>query len=183
MTNLMTDFELPDTMALRPLRRPPVNDTEFRAAMAGLASSVHIISAQRGDERVGRTVTSVFSLSAQPPTVLVSIDIVSRLADVIAKTGGFSLAMLAEDQAEIANAFAGRVPAERRFDIGQWSAWPSGQPLLDGAGTVLDCEVVGSMETGTHVLFAGAIVEVETDTSRRPLVWHRRRYHGLTGLD
>lgn len=183
MTNLMTDFELPDTMALRPLRRPTVSDTEFRAAMAGLASSVHVVAAQRGDERVGRTVTSILSLSAQPPAVLVSIDIVSRLADIIAKTGGFSLAMLADDQGEIGDAFAGRVPAERRFDIGQWSAWPSGQPLLAGAATMLDCEVIGSMETGTHVLFAGAIVEAETDTSRSPLLWHRHRYHGLTGLD
>lgn len=183
MTSLMPDFDLPDTMALRPLRRPTVSDAEFRAAMSGLASSVHVVAARRGTERVGRTATSVLSLSAQPPAILVSIDIVSRLADVIAKTGGFSLAMLATDQQQIADAFAGQVPPEKRFADGGWEAWPSGQPKLRGAVTALDCDVIGAMETGTHVLFAGAIVDAETDTSRSPLMWHRHGYQALHGVD
>ena len=41
----------------------------------------------------------------------------------------------------------------------------------------------GSIETGTHVLFAGTVVEAETTTSRSPLLWQRHRYHGLSGLD
>lgn len=183
MTILMPDFDLPDSMALRPLRRPAVSDAEFRAAMSGLASTVHVVTARRGEERVGRTATSVLSLSAQPPAILVSIDIVSRLADLVSRTGGFSLAMLAQGQENIADAFAGRVPLEERFQHGEWGSWPSGQPLLVGAATVLDCEVIGAMETGTHVLFAGAIVEAETDATRQPLLWHRHAYHGLAGVD
>ena len=183
MTSLMPDFDLPDSMALRPLRRPTVNDAEFRAAMSGMAQSVHVVSARRGNERVGRTVTSVLSLSAQPPAILVSIDIVSRLADVIARTGGFSLSMLAEGQDAIADAFAGKVATEQRFEMGGWQAWPSGQPRLAGAVTNLDCEVIGAMETGTHVLFAGAIVEAESDTDQLPLLWHRHGYAGVDGVD
>ena len=151
--------------------------------MSGLASAVHVVAARRGDERVGRTATSVMSLSAQPPTVLVSIDIVSRLADLIAKTGGFSLSMLASDQRAVAEAFAGQVPPEKRFELAAWDDWPSGQPRLHGAVTVLDCDVIGAMETGTHVLFAGAIVEAETDATRSPLMWHRHGYRGLDGVD
>ncbi len=177
MTTLMPDFELPDTMTLRPLRRETVSTAEFRAAMAGIASSVHVVTAQRGNERIGRTATAVLSLSALPPAILVSIDIVSRLADIIAKTGCFSLATLAEGQENIADAFAGQVAAENRFRIGDWTAWPSGQPHLQGAATTLDCEVIGAMETGTHVLFAGAVIEAETDTSSKPLLWHRHGYH------
>jgi flavin reductase len=125
----------------------------------------------------------MMSLSASPPTVLVSIDILSRLADFIAKTGGFSLALLASDQAAVADAFAGRVPAEQRFDTARWDEWPSGHPMLIGAVTALDCDVIGAVETGTHVLFAGAIVEAETTTSRLPLVWQRHQYHGLGSMD
>ena len=151
--------------------------------MSGLASAVHVVTARRGGERVGRTATSVMSLSAQPPAVLVSIDIVSRLADLITKTGGFSLAMLASAQSEVADAFAGQVAPELRFDVGDWDAWPSGQPRLRGSVTTLDCEVIGAMETGTHVLFAGAIVEAETDAGRKPLLWHRHGYRDLRGVD
>ncbi|MCW5722674.1 MAG: flavin reductase [Devosia sp.] len=175
----MVDFDLPDTMALRPSRRPPVGNSEFRAAMAGMASNVCVVAARRGDERVGRTVTAVLSLSANPPAVLVSIDIVSRLADIIIKTGGFSLAMLATGQDDIADAFAGKLQTSDRFSVGQWGRWPSGQPQLHGAVTAFDCDVIGAMETGTHVLFAGAVVEAETTTDRTPLIWQRHGYHGL----
>jgi flavin reductase len=170
-------------MVLRPTRRPVVNTAEFRAAMSSVGSSVALVTARRGDEVVGRTVTAVLSLSASPPAVLVSIDIMSRLADVVAKTGGFSMAVLAESQTEIADAFAGKVPQEERFDLGEWSRWPSGQPLLAGAVTAIDCEVIGSIETGTHVLFAGAIVEAESHDERQPLIWQRHGYHTLTPID
>lgn len=179
----MADFELPDTMRLAPARRPPVGSAEFRAAMSAMGSTVSVVTARRGDERVGRTVTSMLSLSIAPPTILVSIDIVSRLADMIAKSGGFSLALLADDQREIADAFAGGIDPEGRFDVGSWSDWPSGHPMLLGAAAALDCEVTGSIETGTHVLFAGAVVEAETTTSRSPLLWQRHHYHRLGGLD
>jgi len=180
---IMADFDLPDAMRLRPPRQPVVGNGEFRAAMSGMATSVCVVTAQRGDERIGRTVTSMLSLSMNPPTVLVSVDIVSRLADLIAKTGGFSLALLAEDQADVADAFAGRVPPADRFNAGQWSRWPSGHPMLLGAVSVLDCDVIGAMETGTHVLFAGAVIEAETTGNRSPLLWQRHDYRGLTGLD
>lgn len=179
----MADFEMPDSMALRPTRNPVVNTAEFRAAMSSVASSVSVVTARRGEEMVGRTVTAMLSLSANPPSVLISIDIVSRLADLIAKTGGFSLAVLAEDQREIADAFAGKVPQDARFAFGEWSRWPSGHPLLTGAVTAIDCEVIGSIETGTHVLFAGAIIEAESHEARRPLLWQRHDYHTLSGID
>jgi flavin reductase (DIM6/NTAB) family NADH-FMN oxidoreductase RutF len=179
----MADFELPDAMKLRLPRRPVVGDSEFRAAMSAIGATVHVVTARRGEERVGRTVTSLMSLAAEPPTVLVSINIMSRLADMIAKTDGFSVSVLANDQQHIADAFAGRLDASERFNLGKWSAWPSGHPLLMGAASALDCEVIGSMETGTHVLFVGAIVDAETSTSRAPLIWQRHQYHQLAGTD
>lgn len=173
---MIAEFDLPDTMRMRPLRNSTVGDAEFRDAMSALAASVHVVTARRGEEVVGRTATSVMSLSAQPPAILISIDIVSRLADLIAKTGGFSLALLRDDQSELADAFAGKLAAERRFEVGRWARWHSGHPKLLGAAMNLDCEVIGSMETGTHVLFAGALIEAETDKEATPLLWHNRSY-------
>ncbi|PXA88379.1 flavin reductase [Nostoc sp. 3335mG] len=183
MSSVMPDFDLPDSMALRPTRRPVINTTEFRSAMSSMAASVSVVTARRGDEVVGRTVTAALSLSASPPAVLISIDIMSRLADLIAKTGGFSMAVLADDQGGIADAFAGKVAPETRFDHGQWRDWPSGHPQLLGAVTAFDCEVIGAIETGTHVLFAGAIVDAETHEARLPLLWQRHGYHALSDVD
>ncbi len=173
------DFDLPDTFQLKSAKRPNVDNKTFRDAMASLASTVCVVTTQLGDERLGRTVTAMFSLSADPPTILISIDMESRLADHIAKTNGFSLAMLSERQADIANAFAGRVDPEKRFENGLWSSWMSGHPRLAGAVAALDCEVIGAIEIGTHVLFAGALVDIELVSERPPLIWHQREYNTL----
>lgn len=138
-----------------------------------------MVTAQLGTERLGRTVTSVFSLSVEPPAILVSIDMSSRLADHIAKTRGFSFAMLAEGQRAIADAFAGRGDPERRFDEGRWLNWKSGHPRLMGAVVSMECSVIGAIETGTHVLFAGGVIDIDLVADRAPLIWQQRQYKSL----
>ena len=112
--------------------RPYAGRQGFRDAMASLGATACVVTARRGDRLIGRTVTSVFSLSVDPPSILISIAIGSELAEAIAETYGFSFAMLAEPQRAIADAFAGRGDPEKRFDHGNWTEWPSGHPRLAG---------------------------------------------------
>jgi len=169
-----------DTLRLEPAARPYVDTGLFRDAMVSTASTVCVVAAMLDGERRGRTVTSMFSLSVEPPTILVSIGKGSPLADHIARAGGFSLAVLAEGQRAVADVFAARDRVDR-FATGQWSSWNSGHPRLADAVTAMDCVLVGAIETGTHMLFAGGVVEVETFADRTPLVWHQRDYRPLAG--
>ncbi|WP_375449462.1 flavin reductase family protein [uncultured Devosia sp.] len=173
-----------DGFALTELRlrepvHPPVRLAEFRETMAGLAATVSVVATAHAHETIGRTVTAALSLGATPPSVLVSIDITARLADLIVMSRGFSLAMLAQGQETIGDAFAGKL-GDDRFTYGDWRAWPSGNPMLMGAAATLDCELIGSIDTGTHVLFAGAIINSEIAAAAEPLIWHRHRYRSLT---
>ncbi len=162
--------------------RPYAGRQGFRDAMASLGATACVVTARRGDRLIGRTVTSVFSLSVDPPSILISIAIGSELAEAIAETYGFSFAMLAEPQRAIADAFAGRGDPEKRFDHGNWTEWPSGHPRLAGAVAAMDCDLIGTMETETHVLFAGGGTGVEGNPDAQPLIWHQRAYKGLAPL-
>lgn len=179
MSGEPNEFRMPDTFSLEPTLRPDVDGRTYRDAMASLATTVCLVTTRLGAERLGRTVTSIFSLSVDPPAILVSIDITSRLADHVAKTRGFSFAVLAEGQQAIADAFAGRGDPEHRFDTGRWLSWKSGHPRLLGAVVSMDCEMIGAMETGTHVLFAGGVVDIDIVADRTPLIWQQRRYRSL----
>lgn len=159
-------------------RQPMVTRAEFTDALSHLASTVTIVAASHGGERLGRTVTAMFSLNASPPSVLVSIDLMSPLSDLIVKAKGFSVSLLAEGQETIGDAFAGKVAREQRFGVGDWGKWPSGQPLLEGSVTSLDCELIGVIDAGTHMLFAGGIIHTQT-SSARPLIWQARGYRKL----
>src|SRR4051794_32267083 len=168
-------------MRLREPAHPPVRLAEFRETMGSMAATVSLVTTTHARETIGRTVTAALSLGATPPSVLVSIDITARLADLILMSRGFSMAMLAHGQELIGDAFAGKL-GDDRFTYGEWGNWPSGNPLLMGAAATLDCELIGTIETGTHVLFAGAIVHSEISPQLEPLIWHRHRYRTLTDL-
>ncbi len=156
-----------------------VSKPEFANTLSHLAATVCVASAGKGAESLGRTVTATFSLSANPPSIVVSIRADSPLAALIAAEQGFSLAMLAEGQDLIADAFAGKIEASKRYLIGVWADWPSGRPRLLGAAAALDCLLSASIEVGDHMLFVGTIVATETSTHADPLIWSRRRYQSL----
>ncbi|WP_052121579.1 flavin reductase family protein [Inquilinus limosus] len=164
-----------------PRHPPAVPRDRFVEALTRLTATICVVGATEPDgTRHGRTATAVMSLAADPPTMLVSIDRTSAMAGVIEATEGFSVAMLAEHQDEVADAFAGKLPIARseRFTRGSWSAWPSGRPKLDGAVAVVDCHLIGLTEVSTHILFVGLVTEVETRDAS-PLLWSLRRYAGV----
>ncbi|SEK99567.1 flavin reductase [Roseivivax marinus] len=160
------------------------DDTQraFREAMASLAATACVVTAAEGDERVGRTVTAALSLAVDPPSLLVSIDAGARLASLIRARGGFSFAMLQADQQAVAEAFAGKISRERRFEHGTWETWPSGHPRLRGAIVSMDCTMVGDIETEDHVLFVGRPHAIDLAATRTPLIWHDRRFQTIRPL-
>lgn len=150
----------------------------FADTMASLASTVCIAAAADGEERYGRTVTAVTSLSPQPPTLLVSITTGSDLARLIERTGRFSINLLAEGQEAVGDAFAGKSEVTDRFSIGRWDKWPSGQPRLMGAKTAIECTLTGSVTLDTRRVFIGVLVGAQT-TGAAPLLWYDRGYRTL----
>ncbi len=146
--------------------------------MSTLAAAVTVVTADDGQDRQGRTVTAMLSLSAEPPAVMVSITRDSELAQAIGASGHFSLSVLAQDQQSVADAFAGW-GAKDRFSSAEWDQWPSGQPLLIGAVSSLDCVVAGTIEMDTHLLYAGIVTHTRSYPDRAPLIWQRRGYRAL----
>ncbi len=170
-----------------PLNRPSlpeISPQEFKDGMAKLGFSIAVVTARHADERLGRTVTSLMPLSAEPPQMMVSIDVRSRLIDVIGLSRRFSISLLAAGQGHIGDTFAGKGNQEERFPLADWDYWPSGNPKLANAVVSIDCELAGSIDVGDHMLFVGVIVETDTRLDLQPLLWNERSYRAMrTGPD
>ncbi|AEQ52756.1 flavin reductase family protein [Pelagibacterium halotolerans] len=166
------------TLAAHPAAVDAVPASQFTGAMSTLAASVTVVTARSGDAQYGRTVTAMLSLSAEPPAVIVSITRDTELARTIDEAGRFSLSVLAQGQEAVADAFAGWGP-EDRFSVDDWQHWPSGQPLLAGAVTSLDCVLAGAIVMDTHTLYAGIVTHTRSFPDRAPLIWQRRGYRAL----
>lgn len=154
-----------------------VSSADFRGAMRHLTGGVSVITAGRGKDITGMTVTSVTSLSVDPPTLLVSINRDASSFPLIKRYGAFGVNMLAADQLDVAERFAGKggLKGADRFAGSQWVTAVSGVPLLVGALSAVDCEVEEIVERHSHGIVIGRVSSVRNSTRNAALAyWHGR---------
>jgi flavin reductase len=125
---------------------------------------------------IGRTVSAMCSVSAEPPLLLVAIRTESPLVAAIQARGAFAVNVLSDCQAGLSEAFAGRGPAAHVFRTRDW--WPltgGAPPLLHGAAARFSCDVATTTPAGTHTLVLGAVTHAERGVAT-PLAYTRRGY-------
>jgi flavin reductase (DIM6/NTAB) family NADH-FMN oxidoreductase RutF len=163
----------------------PVDRAEFAAAMGSYAAGVCLLTVRDGIDDVGTTVSSVMSVSADPPLVAVGLTASGYPAEVLEEVGSCGLTVLAAEHAIVASRFssAGRPSARHLLESVPWSRAPgSGAIVLDGGLAALDCRVQQLVPAGDHVLVLLAVDEVlGLHPEGRPLLRLRGRYVDESG--
>lgn len=146
--------------------------------MRHLAGGVSVITAGRGTDITGMTVTSVSSLAVDPPSLIVSINRSSSSFPVLKRNGVFGVNMLNPDQVGIADRFTGKdgLKGADRFAGAEWITRPSGIPLLVGALAAIECEVEDLIERHSHAIVVGRVRHVEVHSHRAALAYWQGRY-------
>jgi flavin reductase ActVB len=137
----------------------------FGETMSALASGVVLVTCLVDGQPWGTTVTAFASVSADPPTVLVSLSSGGVAARAIAASGRYGVSILAADQVEIAARCS--LPGEPKFLADRRVA---------DALAHLDCEVDDELEVADHTIFFGRVVAARTARRAAPLLYHRRGY-------
>ena len=117
---------------------------------------------------------SAAHVTANPPTMLVSIDKkTSALAGVLEKEH-FAINFLPEGYAEMANAFGGK--GEKVFEEGKWDTLASGAPVYKEALGVFDCKVEKVIDHGNTSIIIGTVAGVRAAGEGEPLVFFRGKF-------
>ena len=155
-----------------------VSSGNFRSAMRHLAGGVSVITAGRGKDITGMTVTSVSSLSVDPPTLVVSINRGSSSWPLLKRHGVFGVNILTADQLDIAERFTGKdgLKGADRFTGAEWMTRVSGVPLLVGALAAVDCEVEEIVERHSHAILIGRVLDMQISTRTAALAYWQGQY-------
>jgi flavin reductase (DIM6/NTAB) family NADH-FMN oxidoreductase RutF len=148
---------------------------DFRSAMRQLTGGVSVITVGRGRDISGMTVTSVSSLSVDPPALIVSVNRTSSSFPLLKRHGVFGVNILTSDQLDIAERFTGKdgLKGAERFAGAEWTTRASGVPLLVGALAAIDCEVEEIVERHSHAIIIGRVLDVAVSTRNAALAyWH-----------
>src|SRR5712692_3866249 len=155
-----------------------VSSDDFRGAMRHLAGGVSVITVGRVKDITGMTVTSVSSLSVDPPTLIVSINRESSSWPLLKRHGFFGVNILTADQLDIAERFTGKdgLKGADRFTGAEWMTRVSGVPLLVGALAAVDCEVEEIVERHSHAIVIGRVLDMQISTRTAALAYWQGQY-------
>jgi flavin reductase (DIM6/NTAB) family NADH-FMN oxidoreductase RutF len=155
-----------------------VTSGDFRNAMRQLTGGVSVITAGRGRDISGMTVTSVSSLSVDPPALIVSVNRESSSWPLVKRYGFFGVNILTADQIDIAERFTGMggLKGADRFAGARWTMRGSGVPLLVGALAAIDCEVEDIVERHSHAIVIGRVLDVAVSERTAALAYWQGRY-------
>jgi flavin reductase (DIM6/NTAB) family NADH-FMN oxidoreductase RutF len=155
-----------------------VTSGDFRKAMRQLTGGVSVVTAGRGRDISGMTVTSVSSLSVDPPALIVSVNRESSSWPLVKRYGFFGVNILTSDQIDIAERFTGKggLKGADRFAGARWTTRASGVPLLVGALAAIDCEVEDIVERHSHAIVIGRVLDVAVSARTAALAYWQGRY-------
>ena len=144
----------------------------FHEAMASLASGVVVITARRPDGHpCGLAATSVTSFSANPPSLLASIDHGSRCHAALSGSARFGVHLLRTGQEPLARVFAGK--GDDKFAGLDWD-WDGDVPRLGNVLAYLCCRRAENFERYDHTIIIGDVVGGAYEGGE-PLLYSRRR--------
>ena len=155
-----------------------VTASDFRNAMRQLTGGVSVITAGKGRDISGMTVTSVSSLSVDPPSLIVSLNRESSSWPLVKRYGFFGVNILTSDQVDIAERFTGKggLKGADRFAGAPWTTRASGVPLLADALAAIDCEVEDIVERHSHAIVIGRVLDVAVSARTAALAYWQGRY-------
>ncbi|WP_181706679.1 flavin reductase family protein [Chthonobacter rhizosphaerae] len=157
-----------------PASLPRIDVKTFWRVLGERATGMTIVTADSDEGPTGFLGLSAAHVTADPATLLVSIDRkTSALAGVLSRRH-FAVNFLPATAGPVADAFSGKagLSGAARFFEGDWTTLATGAPVYKAALGVFDCVVDDVIERGSISIVIGTVVGASTGEGE-PLVFFR----------
>jgi len=160
-----------------------VGADEFKQVFRHHPAGVAVVTADDGTGPVSMTVSSVFSINADPPLLGFSASHHSSSTNTIRNAKTIVVHMTAAD--EIALAKLGAASGVDRFAGTNWARLSTGEPYYTDATTWMRCRIINCLDLGSSYVFVVQALEAQTPPAttgkpgRSALVYHDRAWHQL----
>ena len=159
-------------------RRPPakrIDAQTFWQTLGERATGMTIVTTDSDSGPAGFLGLSAAHVTADPPTMLVSVDQkTSALAGILSRRH-FAVNFLPANAEKVADAFSGRaaLTGAARFTEGEWGRLTTGAPIYLEALGAFDCTVEDIVQRGSASIVIGKVVDAVARSSGEPLIFFR----------
>lgn len=141
-------------------------------ALNKISYGVYVVSSAVNGKLNGCVANAVMQITAEPPSVAVSINRENLTNEFICESGKFSVSVLPQNAAPVLFGMFGYRSGRdiSKFDGVKYHLH-GGLPVLDDSCAGLVCEVTDKMETETHTVFLGKVVEAFELSDGEPMTY------------
>lgn len=140
--------------------------------LRNLSYGVYVVSTLDNTRPTGCTANSVMQITSTPATIAVSINHDNYTNQCILKSGKFAVSILSEQSdPSIIGTFGFKTGKDtNKFDNVEYETVENMPIVKDSCGYIV-CKVINKMETATHTIFLGEIIEGDTYDSAAPMTY------------
>lgn len=159
-------------------RAKTIDAKSFWQAIGQRAIAATIVTAAGSEGPTGLLGLSATHVTADPPTMLVSIDNKTSALASILEAKHFAINYLPQGAEDIVDLFSGKSPLKGadRFKAGRWDTLATGAPVYNGAVGVIDCTLDEVIERHGVSIVLGRVAGFHADPDAAPLVYFRGGY-------
>lgn len=143
-------------------------------ALHRLGYGLYIVSSKKGDRFNGQIANTVFQITAEPPTIAVSINKENLTHEFIKESKVLAVSILAHDTPL---SFIGRFGFKSgrdtdKFDGVNHKAGETGAPVVtDNTLAYLEARVFQEVDVGTHTIFIGEVAGADIIGENEPMTY------------
>ena len=143
-------------------------------ALFKFQSGLYVVSARDGEDYGACVINTGLQVTSTPLQVMVAVNKQNHTEGVIAKAGHFALTVITE---EADMPYIGRFGFRTSTDFDKFGGIEAAETILGDPYTpacsacVVACEVVQTLDVGTHTIFVGEVKDAETLSSANPMTY------------
>lgn len=151
----------------------------YKEVMASFPSGVTVVTALDAEGGiVGITASAFSALSLDPALVLFCPSYSSDTYPVLRASKRFAIHLLSGPQQAHAYAFASK--GKDKAKAIEWTLSGQGNPLLEGATAIIECELWREYEGGDHAIVVGKVTNlILPHEPVTPMIYHRGKLGAL----
>ena len=147
-----------------------------------MSYGLYVVSSMDGEKYNGQIANAVVHVTAEPAQFMVGLNKKNLTSEYINKSKKFSISVLSEETPlQFIGLFGFKSGRDlNKFESINFKAGISDVPIvLDNTLSYFECEVMQSIDVGSHILYIGKVVEAEVVAEGEPMTY--AYYHKIKG--
>ena len=149
-------------------------------AQGFFTTTVALVTSKKGEDVNVMSAEWSLRVSLDPFLMAVFVGYERATYEMIHDSGEFGLSYCSDGQANLAH-IAGNYSFREhdKFKMADFEIFPAkniSPPLIDGAISNFECEVIDEFKVGDHAAFVGRVIAAYYDDQKKPLVFHNGKF-------